>query len=139
MTGVARKPGCMANRGNCGRAIRHEASYARQRQAHDAAAARKARDGQREDAERHAADAMLELQAKWGTRVDALKRLHEISRTIGRLHDEQVVLRLERDELIAQLREVGESWNSIAARTGITRQALSKRSQVFVPRAVRTG
>lgn len=128
MTGVACKPGCMANRGNSGKSRQREASYARQRQAHTVAAARRAEDLEREAAQRHAADAILELEAKWGTRVDALKRLHEVSRTIDRLRDEQDVALLERDELIARLREVGESWNALAARTGLSRQALSKRN-----------
>lgn len=128
MTVVACKPGCMANRGNSGKAGRREASYARQRQARDAAAIRHAEDRDREAAKRHAADAMLELQAKWGTRVDALKRLAEVSRTVDRLRREQDASLLERDELIAQLRVVGESWNSLAARTGLSRQALSKRN-----------
>lgn len=127
MTGVACKPGCMANRGNSSKASRREASYARQRQAHDAAAARHAEDLDREAAQRYAADAMLEQQAERGARVDALKRLHEVSRTLLRLRSEQDAARLERDQLIASLRESGESWNSLAARTGLSRQALTKR------------
>ena len=127
MTGVACKPGCMPNRGNSSKANRREASYARQRQAHDAAAVRHAEDREREAAERHAADAMLDLEAAWGSRVNALKRLAEVSRIIDRLRREQDAALLERDALIAQLREVGESWNSLAARTGVSRQALNKR------------
>ena len=119
----------MANRGISSKASRREASYARQRQAHDVAALRHAADRKREAAQRHAADAMLELEAKWGTRVDALKRLHDVSRTIDRLRSERDAALLERDELIASLREVGESWNLLAARTGLSRQALSKRSR----------
>ncbi|MEY9854345.1 hypothetical protein ABH923_004023 [Leifsonia sp. EB41] len=117
----------MANRGKSTRTRRREASYARLREAHDAAAVRHAEDLEWEAAERHAADAILELRGKWGTRADALKRLHDVSRTIDRLRDEQNSALLERDELIAQLRELGESWNSLAARTGLSRQALSKR------------
>lgn len=128
MTGVACKPGCVAKRGRSGEANRREASYARLRQAHDAAAARHAEDRDREAAKRHAADAMLKLEAKWGTRVDALKRLSEVSRSIDRLRREQDAALLERDELIAQLREVGETWNSLAAQTRLSRQALSKRT-----------
>ena len=127
MTGVACKPGCMANRGDSGKGNRREASYARQRRAHAAAALRHADDLEREASQRHAADAMLEVQAKLGTRVDALKRLAELSRTIDRPRSEQAAALFERDELIAQLREAGESWNSLAARTGLSRQALSKR------------
>ncbi|QNE37204.1 hypothetical protein [Leifsonia shinshuensis] len=118
----------MAKRGRSGEANRREASYARLRQAHDAAAARHAEDRDREAAKRHAADAMLKLEAKWGTRVDALKRLSEVSRSIDRLRREQDAALLERDELIAQLREVGETWNSLAAQTRLSRQALSKRT-----------
>lgn len=70
---------------------------------------------------------MLEVQAKLGTRVDALKRLAEVSRTIDRLRSEQDAALFERDKLIAQLREAGESWNSLAARTVLSRQALSRR------------
>ena len=69
----------------------------------------------------------MKLEAKWGTRADALKRLGEVSRTIDRLRLEQDAALLERDELIAQFREMGESWNSLSARTGLSRQALSKR------------
>lgn len=127
MTGVACKPGCMANRGRSGKASRRESSYARQRKAHDAAAVRHAEDRDREAAKRHAADAMLEFEAKWGTRADALKRLREISLAIERLRNEQDLALRERDTLIAQLREIGEAWNSLAALTGLSRQALSKR------------
>ncbi|MFE4950512.1 hypothetical protein ACFQ9V_10440 [Leifsonia sp. NPDC056665] len=123
----------MANRGNSNNASRREASYSRQRRAHDAAAIRHAEAREREAAQQHAADAMLELQAKWGTRGDALKRLHDISRTIDRLRDEQDAALLERDQLISQLREVGESWNSLATRTGLSRQALSKRHVISMP------
>jgi len=69
----------------------------------------------------------LDLEAPWGARVDALKRLAEVSRIIDRLRREQDAARLERDVLIAQLREVGTSWNTLAARTGVSRQALNKR------------
>jgi hypothetical protein len=117
----------MANRGKSSHASRREASYARQRQAHDAATVRHAEDREREAAVRHAADAMLELEATWGTRVGALKRLQEVSRIIDRLRAEQDAALMERDTLIAQLRTVGESWNSLAALTGLSRQALSKR------------
>lgn len=117
----------MANQGVSSKAKRREASYARQRHAHDVAAIRHADDREREAAKRRAADALLKIKAKWGTRDDALKRLGEVSRTIDRLRLEQDAALLERDELIAQLREMGESWNSLSSRTGLSRQALSKR------------
>ncbi|MGH1522905.1 hypothetical protein ACRAWC_01930 [Leifsonia sp. L25] len=119
----------MANHGSSSKGRQREASYARQRQAHDVAAIRRAEDREQQAAQRHAADAMLKLQAEWGTRVDALKKLTELSRTIDRLRLVQQEALVERDELIAQLREVGESWNSLASRTGLSRQALNKRVQ----------
>ena len=88
---------------------------------------RHAEERESEASKRRAADALLKLEAKWGTRAGALKRLGEISWTIDRLRQEQDAALLERDELIAQLREMGESWNSLSARTGLSRQALSKR------------
>lgn len=117
----------MANRGNSSNSTRREASYARQRQEHSAAAIRHAEVRERKAAQRHAADALLKLEAKWGTRAGALKRLGENSRTIDRLRHEQDAALLERDELIAQFREMGDTWNSLSARTGLSRQALSKR------------
>lgn len=123
----------MANRGNSSKANRREASYARQRLEHDAAAMRRADDREREAAERHATEAMSELQGKWGTRVHALQRLGEVSRTIERLRREQDTAIRERDELIAKLREAGESWNSLSARTGLSRQGLSRRSRGQTP------
>jgi len=62
-----------SNSGNSGKASRRKTSYARQRQAHDAAARRQGDDRKREAAQRHAADARMKLQAKWGSRVDAPK------------------------------------------------------------------
>ena len=118
----------MANRRVSARAERRAASYSRQRQEHDEAAIRRAAEREAEAALRHAADALLALEARWGTRADALKRLSEVSQGIVRLRLEQESALLERDKLIARLREVGESWNSLAARTGLSRQALSKRS-----------
>jgi hypothetical protein len=117
----------MAKRGNSGKSGRRKASYSRQRQAHDAAAIRHAEDREREASQRHADDALLKLEAKWGTRAYAVNRLGEVSRTIDRLRLEQNAALFERDELIAHLRELGESWNSLSARTGLSRQALSKR------------
>ena len=127
MTGVPCKPGCVANRGSLSKAARREVSYARQRQEHDVAAIRHAEEREREAAKRRAADALLKLEAEWGTRADALKRLGEITQTIDRLRLEQEAALLERDELIAQLRGLGETWNSLSARTRLSRQALSKR------------
>ena len=88
---------------------------------------RRVAERERVAAQRHAVDALNRLEERWGTRADALDRLGHLGRTIGRLQREQDILRGERDELIGQLRQVGESWNSLAARTGLSRQALSQR------------
>ena len=127
LTGVACKAPCVGNRGVSGKAKRRTSSYERQRRQHDAAALRHVTEQERVAAQRHAAAALSELESRWGTRGDALDRLGHLERTIGRLQREQEVLRSERDELIGQLRHVGESWNALAARTGLSRQALSQR------------
>ncbi|GAB3611642.1 hypothetical protein GCM10027414_37680 [Humibacter ginsengiterrae] len=63
-----------------------------------------------------------------GTRADVLERLGYLGRSLDRLRREQDALLLDRDQLIVRLREVGESWNSLTPRTGLSRQALSKRT-----------
>lgn len=128
MTGVTCKPGCMGSEGNLAKNDRRASSYARQRQEHDAAAIRRTVERAREAAHQTAAGALRELEAKWGTRADALSRLSRIGQSLGQLRLEQDALLLERDQLIAHLRQAGESWNSLVARTGQSRQALSKRT-----------
>jgi hypothetical protein len=128
MTGVACKPSCMANRGVQARSKRRSAAYARQREQYDAAAVRRAEERARDAAARRAADAQSAATKRWGTRADALERLGYLGRSLDRLRREQDALLLERDQLIIHLREVGESWNSLASRTGLSRQALSKRT-----------
>lgn len=127
VTGVACKPPCMANRGISSKVERRSNSYERQRRQHEAATLRRAIEQERLAAQRHADGALSVLEDRWGTRADALERLGHLGRAIGRLQREQDVLRAERDELIGQLRQVGESWNALAARTGLSRQALSQR------------
>lgn len=117
----------MANRSVSGKEKRREAAYARQRQQHDAAAVRHREDAAQEAAARRAADAESAATAKWGTRDDALERLSRLGQALGRLRLEQDALVSERDELIDHLREVGASWSQLASRTGLSRQALSKR------------
>jgi hypothetical protein len=117
----------MANRGVSARAKRREAAYARQRQQHDVATTRRLEVHAQEAATRRAAAAESAAAAGWGTGDDALDRLSQVGRTLGRLRLEQDGLVSERDELIDHLREMGVSWNQIASRTGLSRQALSKR------------
>lgn len=67
-------------------------------------------------------------ESESGARTDALRRLRHLGQDLDRLRREEDALLIDRDELILQLRQVGTSWNSIAAVTGLSRQALSKRS-----------
>ncbi|MFF1879748.1 hypothetical protein [Leifsonia sp. NPDC058230] len=53
--------------------------------------------------------------------------MSKVGRAIGLLRSEEDQLRTQRDELIEALRSTGESWNSLASRTGLSRQALIKR------------
>ena len=117
----------MANRGVQTKTNRRAAAYERQREQHDAAAVRHAAERAREAAARRAAAAQSAVTDRWGTRADALDRLSHVGHALGRLRLEEDALVSERDELITRLRDAGESWNSLAARTGLSRQALSKR------------
>lgn len=127
MTEVARKPGCMANRGASAKGKRREAAYARQRRKHDEATLRHLDTQTLEAAARRAAAAESAVLVRWGTRADALDRLSQIGQILGRLRLQQDALVSERDELITHLRKTGVSWNQVASRTGLSRQALSKR------------
>jgi hypothetical protein len=57
-----------------------------------------------------------------------LSRLSEIAKSLVKLHREETALLRERDELIAQLRKQEVPWSTLAMRTGLSRQALSKRT-----------
>lgn len=128
MTGVACKPRCMAIRGKSKRAQGRADSYARQRLEHDAASVKRSSEMQRIAERARTANALAELETTWGGRAQALRQLSDVSATIERLRREQHSARSERDELIARLRNAGESWNSLAALTGLSRQALSRRT-----------
>lgn len=65
---------------------------------------------------------------KKSVRLAGLSRLGEISKSLGKLHREEVALLKERDALITQLRSQDVPWALLATRTGISRQALSKRA-----------
>jgi len=56
-----------------------------------------------------------------------LRRLRDLSESLVQLHREEAKLLRERDSLIADLRGQGVPWSSLAMRTGLSRQALSKR------------
>jgi hypothetical protein len=57
-----------------------------------------------------------------------LRRLRDLSESLVQLHREEAKLLRERDSLIADLRDQGVPWSSLAMRTGLSRQALSKRA-----------
>lgn len=62
------------------------------------------------------------------SRSVGLQRLKTLSRELEKLHRQEQSLLRERDRLVAQLRHEGESWASLSSRTGLSRQALSKRT-----------
>jgi hypothetical protein len=94
-------------------------AHARQRERNERATAERAA-----VAARHAASQRL-----GGGATSGLQRLGELSSRLERLHSEESDILRERDELIGDLRLLDTSWNLIALRSGISRQALSKRAQ----------
>lgn len=59
-----------------------------------------------------------------------LRRLSDLSNSLVKLHREEAKLLRERDALIAKLRAQDVPWSSLAMRTGLSRQALSKRAAI---------
>jgi hypothetical protein len=115
---------------------RREEAYRRQREANDAAASA-ARDRAKAIAEAQRSElAGRNLQLVWGGQHDALARLRDISRQLEKLHRAKHVLLHERDELVDTLREVEVSWALLSSWSGLSRQALSKRTSVSSARPV---
>lgn len=56
-----------------------------------------------------------------------LRRLSEVSNALFKIHRDEAKLLRQRDALINQLRSQGVAWSALAMRTGLSRQALSKR------------
>lgn len=127
MTGVACKPGCMSKRRDSATAKRRELSYARQRQEHDAAAIRRAEQRVQREADRRTAAALRELEFHWGGRGQAIAHLRGLAHSLDELRLQERALVAERDQLVELLRNSGDSWDSLVAITGLSRQALSKR------------
>ncbi|CDJ99078.1 hypothetical protein MIC448_1140032 [Microbacterium sp. C448] len=71
---------------------------------------------------------VAEPWAQKRTQLAELKRLSEISKSLVKLHREETALIAERDGLISRLRRQDVPWSSLAMRTGLSRQALSKRT-----------
>lgn len=103
------------------RNAKREAARARQIEAFDLA------DRERQNAENEAA-VNRRLTRKWRDARSGLDRLSTISRDLERLHREEVRLLRERDQLVQWLRGQGQSWVTLSARTGLSRQALMKRA-----------
>lgn len=103
------------------------AAYERQRLQHQRGTTRLTLRNEARDAARRAADAVATLEKRWGGRAGALKRLSEVAEAMTELHLQECELRAQRDELIDDLRAVGESWNSLASRARLSRRALIKR------------
>lgn len=129
MTGVECKPGCMAKAGSSQRRNRQAAAYARQRARNEIKIAEASLLAAERAAAARRAHVNHDLEEEWGGQRGALDRLSAIARELEILQRETQILRDERDEIITQLRAVDTSWNSLAMRTGLSRQALSKRAR----------
>jgi len=92
-----------------------------QRAARDAEAFERLR---HENAERTRRAASFVKRA--GCERGELTRLSELSRELERLDREALILIEERDALVDSLRAAGSSWNDLASRTRLSRQALMK-------------
>ena len=124
---VDREPGYMNPTKTSEQERRKRAAYERQRLQRERGAAILAARNEARAAGKCAADAVVALEMRWGGRADALKMLSDIGRAIARIRREEDELPSQRDELIDALRGVGETWNSLVSRTGLSRQALIKR------------
>lgn len=128
MSGVACKPSCMPNRSADKRNAHRRAAYARQR----ADLERAALDAERRSTEREEQIRrdliQKQLNDSWGGEREALQRAQAIATELESLRQREVDLLSERDRLITLLRDAGHSWNALASRTGLSRQALSKRT-----------
>jgi hypothetical protein len=110
------------------RKIKKQSRYERQRMHREAGAQQRAaaaaQEAATEAAQNRAAETVELLERRWGSRTGALDKLGEVSAALARLRREESRLRSQRDELVDALRATGESWNLLAARTGLSRQAL---------------
>lgn len=119
----------MANAGSSQRRNRQAAAYARQRASNEIKVAEASLRGADREAAARREHVDQDLGEVWGGQRGALDRLSAISHELEILQRRTQMLRDERDEIITQLRAVDTSWNSLAMRTGLSRQALSKRAR----------
>ncbi len=129
MTAAGCKPGCMAKAGSSQRRSRQAAAYARQRARNEIKIAEASRLAAERAAAARRAHVNQDLDDVWGGPRGALNRLSAVARELEILERRTQILRDERDEIVTQLRAVDTSWNSLALRTGLSRQALSKRAR----------
>jgi hypothetical protein len=111
-----RKPGCMG-RPQRGSSDKRQRAHERQRAQNDRSAAERVARVEREVATRRLG----------GSALTGLRFLGELSDELQSLHSRETEILFERDRIVADLRAVGTSWNVISLRTGLSRQALSKR------------
>lgn len=119
----------MAKAGSSQRRNRQAAAYARQRARNEIKVAEASLLAAEREAAARRAHVNHDLDEEWGGPRGALDRLNAIARELEILQRKTQILRDERDEIIRQLRAVDTSWNSLAMRTGLSRQALSKRAR----------
>jgi hypothetical protein len=128
LSGVQRKPGYMGKRTELSKDERLLAAYARQRAAHERVLREAQLQAEEREREAKRERVLDELTIIWGGERNALLRLDSLSRELHELENAEAELRRERDRLITSLRVAGHSWDSLAMRTGLSRQALSKRA-----------
>lgn len=100
--------------------LKREAAHAREAKARE-----QAEQERREAEERAALD--RRLRRKWGNPQSALDHLGALSRDLEKLHQQEARILRERDALVLWLRNGGQSWAMLTARTRLSRQALMKR------------
>ncbi|GAB2852371.1 hypothetical protein GCM10027024_30240 [Microbacterium insulae] len=69
------------------------------------------------------------IDQRGASRSVDLRRIADLSKELSKLHKHERALLAERDVLVRRLRSEGESWASLSSRTGLSRQALSKRTR----------
>ena len=103
----------------------------------EAAETRSKLEFERAERDRHEAEARAildrRLTRRWGTERAGLDRLGALSRDLEKLHRDETRLLSERDELVGWLRQRGQSWAALSARTRLSRQALMKRTETGRP------
>ena len=117
----------MPNRSAGKRNAHRRAAYARQRADLERAALEAERRSAEQADQIHRDLIQKQLRESWGGEREALSRALVITAEFESLRRRQGALLSERDRLITLLRDAGHSWNTLASRTGLSRQALSKR------------